>query len=384
MKNNFEKYTDKYFLRSQKILQKEGINPWVRAQVFVRKGPGIMKGINEAVNLIKKYSDLEKNGGAIYALEDGQTYQPLETLMVIEGKINDIIALETQYLGVISKGLSLANGDQNINLEEITRKSKRIVELTEGRPVSYFGARHWHYEDDAKIAKATFEGGFVNTSTDIGAETIGKKGMGTIPHALENIYAWKSGKENAVKEATLAFDRHIDKSIPRIALIDYNNREIDDSIQTAKALNGKLQAVRVDTCGENIAQGALEEFTNKGIYELTGKHILVPEEYHKYWAGTGVTVSGVYNLRKGLDASGHEEVEIILTSGFANEEKIRAFNDAEKRLGLKLYDGLGVGGVYKSRSATMDIVAVGNSPENLISISKVGREYKSNNRLVRR
>lgn len=382
MKDNFEKYTDKYFLRTKEILQADKLNPWVRAQVFVRKGPGIVSGVDEAVKILKTYSDLENNGGKIYALNDGNKYSTKETLMLIEGRIDDIVALETQYLGVISKGLSLANGDADIDLEAIEKKSKRIVELTGGRPVIYMGARHWHFENDSEITKAAFAGGMNETSTDVGAATVGKKGIGTIPHALENIYGWKYGRENAVVKATEAFDKFMDKEIPRIALIDYNNKEIDDSIATANSLEGRLSAVRVDTCGENFAQGALVEFSYKGIKELTGKYTIVPKEYQKYWAGTGVTVSGVYALRQALNEAGHESVDIILSSGFADEKKIKAFNDAEKRLGVKLYNSIGVGGVYKSRATTMDIVAVGDTKYNMNEFSKVGRTYNPNPRLT--
>jgi hypothetical protein len=49
---------------------------------------------------------------------------------------------------------------------------------------------------------------------------------------------------------------------------------------------------------------------------------------------------------------------------------------------VKLFDGLGVGGIMKPcRMATMDIVAVGDTPESMTSISKVGRPYNPNPRL---
>ena len=59
------------------------------------------------------------------------------------------------------------------------------------------GPRHWHYELDADIAKAALDAGFIETSTDAGAKQFGKKGVGTIPHALENVMAHYYGKENA-------------------------------------------------------------------------------------------------------------------------------------------------------------------------------------------
>jgi len=50
---------------------------------------------------------------------------------------------------------------------------------------------------------------------------------------------------------------------------------------------------------------------------------------------------------------------------------------------MKLFDSLGVGGIYESRDATMDIVAVGESIDTLIPMAKVGRVYRPNPRLKR-
>lgn len=361
-----EQFTDKYFLRTRQILEAEGINPFVRAQVFIRKGPGKVHGIDEAVAIIDTYSDLIKNGGRVFALEEGADYGPKETLIVIEGHIQDIVELETMYLGVLSAETTKANDGTRIDLDSITKNMEAAVAAAEGRPVSYFGARHWRYDMDAAIAKATFDGGATSCSTDIGAAMIDQVGMGTIPHALENIFASIAGYDRAVVEATLAFDRHMDESIPRIALIDYANKEIDDAIATADELEGRLYAVRVDTCGENIAQGAL----------ATSYH---PDD--QFWSGSGVTISGVYALRQALDKAGHEDVKIILTSGFGNVEKVEAFVRAEKELGVKLFDSLGVGGVYKARFATMDIVAVDDGKGYLAPMAKVGRTYSPNPRL---
>ena len=89
-----------------------------------------------------------------------------------------------------------------------------------------------------------------------------------------------------------------------------------------------------------------------------------------------MTITGVAALRNALNENGHEDVKVILTSGFGKPEKVKAFVDAEKELGLKLFDGLGVGGVYDARMSTMDIVAVDNVP-----MAKVGRSYRPNKRL---
>lgn len=376
-----EPYADKYFLRTNQILKEMKLNPWVWAQLFIRRGPGKIQGIDEAVAIIDKYSDLRKNGGKVYALKEGADYSPKETLMVIKGKAQDIVELETMYLGVITAETTKANDGIDIDLAQITKTTQEIVKAAGGRPVSYFGARHWRYDADAAIAKAAHDGGATSCSTDAGAATFGQKGMGTIPHALENIIAWKFGYDNAVRIATESFDRFIDPAVPRIALIDYANREIDDSIATADALQGRLCAVRVDTCGENIAQGAVAAGDRQGARELFDREIIVPTEEEKYWFGNGVTVSGVYALRHALDAANHKDVKIFLSSGFGDPRKVEAFTRAENLLGQKIYDALGVGGIYPARTTTMDIIGVGYDENCMEAISKVGRYYTPNARL---
>src|SRR3989338_3242434 len=95
-------YADKYFLRTGEVLRAEGINPWVRAQVMIRNGPGQIYGVDETLSVLEKYSPLVQNGGRVYALEEGANYSPRETLMLIESPIQDIVELETMYLGVLS------------------------------------------------------------------------------------------------------------------------------------------------------------------------------------------------------------------------------------------------------------------------------------------
>lgn len=378
----FRPYIDKYFLRSEQILKEENLNPWVVAQVMIRKGPGAAHGIDEAIAMIEKYTKLKEHGGQVYALEEGSTYQSGETLLHIEGPILDIIALETMYLGVLSSETTRhTDGLQRIDLKEAEEHMQQVVAAADGRPVSYFGARHWRYDQDMSISQAAFKGGATSCSTDAGAATVGQSGMGTIPHVLMNIYAWKVGRERAVEAATLAFDKYIDRSVPRIALPDYNNREIQDSLATARALNGNLAGVRIDTCGENIAEGALISPTISEARDGIWRNVQLPaldEPRAKYWYGRGVTVTGVYALRRALDATGFYDVKIILSSGFGDTEKVKAFVDAEKQLGRRLFDGLGVGGIFESRAAKMDIVMVGEDREHLTKISKVGRGFKEN------
>jgi nicotinate phosphoribosyltransferase len=378
-------YTDKYFSRTKQILQASEINPTVRAQIFIRKGPGEIAGITEALHLINETSEFFKNGGKAWALEEGAKYNPKDTVIVLEGKIQDIVELETLYLGVISRATTARNdGVSRVDLESVKKRMALVVEAAAGRPVTYFGARHWHWQEDAAIAKAAIEGGATGASTDAGAHAIGKAGVGTIPPILENAFAAVYGKENAVVEATIAFDTFIDSNVPRIALIDYNNKEVDDSLAVAEKLGEKLWGIRVDTCGENVMQGALASFdsTDVDLWKKSGNQLISKLHPHaKYWVGTGVTISGVYAIRKALNDAGFKNVKLILTSGFGNAEKVKAFAYAEKLLGVKLFDQLGVGELYHTRSTTMDIVAIQDTHNEWKPLSKVGRSYRPNKNL---
>ena len=373
--NKMKEYTDKYFLRSNEILKAKGMNPWVNMQVFVRRGPGKVFGIDEAIEIVKENGNILESGGKIYAKDEGDCYAPKETVMNIIAPIQDIIELETVYLGVLTTATSRYNDGMELDFNKIGDQMRDVVKVAGDRPVLYFGARHWHWSHDSALANLAYENGCRYVATDNGAKQKGESGVGTTPHALENIFAYYYGYENAVKESIKAFDKVIDSSVPRVALVDYANKEITDSIETARALEGRLSSVRVDTCGENIAEGG-----------VSGTK--------KYWEDRGVTVEGVYALRKALDDGGYNDVGITLSSGFSNPAKVQAFNDGEKKYGVKLYDAIGAGFLDGPRTFTADVIAVGESLEEVDFYSgkvkdkniihKVGRPPRLNKNLERR
>jgi len=349
-------YIDKYFLRAKEILQKENLNPIVKAQVFIRRGDCKLYGIEEAIAIIMNYAPNNKLI-KIHALQEGDYFEPRETLMTIEAPIQEIIDLETIYLGVLSAETTTHNDNIDINLKDVEERMNKVVNLINGRPVSYFGARHWRWDEDAAISQACFKAGAKSCSTDIGAETMKYKGIGTIPHALQCIYHWKYGLKRAVVESTKAFDKHMPQEIPRIALIDYANREISDTVLTVNAIP-HLSGIRIDTCGENFMQG----------------HFM-PEDKDDFTFSKGVSIFGVSLLAEILKDK-EIKYKIMLSSGFGNPEKVKEFLKAEEELGYKIFDALGVGGVFDSRMATMDIISVDGQ-----KIHKVGRIPRVNERL---
>lgn len=74
----------------------------------------------------------------------------------------------------------------------------------------------------------------------IGARLAGVEARGTMPHAL----IITIGDTVA---ATLAFDKHMPPSVPRVSLVDTFKDEVEESVRVARALGERLNSVRLDT-----------------------------------------------------------------------------------------------------------------------------------------
>ncbi len=353
-------YTDKYFIRSRIILEREGMNPWVTVQVFFRNGPGVLHGVEEAAEVFRAYSPLAEHGGRVLALPDGGVFKPLEPVMHIEAPVLDVIELETMYLGILAARTSVANGLPSPDPAAVAARAGAIRRMLPAKHLMYFGARHWHWSMEEAICQAAIRAGFDSCATDAGARAAGlAAGVGTIPHALVVVLAHFVGPAHATREAALAFDRDIEAGCPRIALVDTFNREMDDALDTARALGGRLWGVRLDTAGELVPQGGAA---------FDGRAFVT---------GPGVSVTGTAAVRRALDEAGFEHVNIVLSSGFGDLDKVAAFAEAERRRG-RLFEALGIGGLFDAWHATADIVRVQGRP-----LAKAGRGYRENPRLRR-
>jgi len=371
----YPEYTDKYFLRAKQILEAEDINPIVRYQVFARQNIPELKGVEEAVGFIQ---DVAGDKIKIYSLRDGQDYTAKEPIMKLEGRVQDLVDLETAYLEILSGRLT-----DPIDMLEVRKNARDIRDVAEDKLLLYFGARHFGYWDDAQIAKICQEEGFAGCSTDIGAKAWNSKGGGTVPHASVLAYASYMDEHgiqgNPTVEAVKGFDKYIDSNVPRVLLNCTFNREITDTIETARAVPS-LVATRIDTCGENYTQNALE-------FERRIKEGDLPklDVDPKYLAGKGVTIASVWELRRGLDNGGAEHIDVFVSSGF-NAEKTRAFMKADKTYkemyGKPLFTGIGTGSLVKSVTTTSDICAYYNEQKRTWKpMSKTGRAEIPSNKL---
>jgi nicotinate phosphoribosyltransferase len=378
-------YSDVYFWRTKQILESQKKNPKILMQVFQRNdavlcgidevravistcagyfansGPAfyffdelmeVKKEIRRAkiydyqdsfLELCKKRIDLEEKLSGLWknmsgeiivkSLKDGDQIYPWETVMTIEGPFSYFAHLETVYLGILSRRTKVAS---NV---------KKVVEAANKKPVLFFPARFDHYSIQAGDGYAAFMSGVLGVSTDAQGEWWGKKGVGTIPHALIAAF---NGDTVA---ATLAFAKQYPK-IDVIALVDFDNDCVETSLEVAGAMKKQgrtLWGVRLDTSGTMV---------DKSVISQMGRFNPV-----------GVCQQLVWNVRQALDKEGFSEVRVGVSGGF-NIKRIKEFEAVEVPVdfygvGSSLFEG--------NYDFTADIVK--NEGK---FCSKAGRQYNPN------
>lgn len=259
---------DIYFPRTVEILKKEKINPVATMEVFPR-GPGILCGIEEVKTLLEKV--LPEDSREVWALSEGESFDRKEVVLRIKAPYQSYGTYETTYLGILAHCSGWATA------------ARECVDAAQGIPVISFGARHVHPSVVGVMEYSAIVGGCTSCASTSGAKLAGIQPTGTIPHALIIILG-------STAQATLAFDKHMPPEVPRIALVDTFEDEVRESVAVAKAMQGRLQGVRLDT----------------------------PSERGR------VTADLVKEVRVWLDLEGFKEVKIVVSGGL-NLERIRYF-----------------------------------------------------------
>ncbi|MBO3757510.1 MAG: nicotinate phosphoribosyltransferase [Thermoproteota archaeon] len=226
--------TDVYFLFTEEIIRKKN-DIGVVMEIYTRSFPdgrnwGVVSGIYEVLKLLegKPVNVRAMEEGTIF-LSDPRTvaYEPV---LQIEGRYSDFAKFENPVLGFLC------------SMSGVATRAARLRFIAEDRLLLSFGSRRAHPAIAPAIEWSAFIGGVDAVSNVIGAEFIGQKPAGTMPHSLILILGDQ-------REAWKAFDEIVDKTVPRIALVDTLYDEKTEAIMAAETLGKNLYGIRMDTPG---------------------------------------------------------------------------------------------------------------------------------------
>ena len=419
-------YSDTYFLNIARMLEAlslegyrfEGTRPKdleagaietgdieVEMQIFTRRQPeSLIAGTDEALAILQAgaghfegerfvptYDKLE-----IEAVPDGvilpyggDSRQVLPALR-IRGRYRDFAILETPILGALAEATRVAT---NVY---------QVLAAANGKDVQFFPARFAHYKLQAlhgyaySLAVQAYRqrherhsGMYI--STDEQGAWWGGRGGGTIAHSAIACFL------GDLEETMIQFCRHRPLEVPRIALVDFHNDCIGETLRVMarmweayleelragrpeEAVRYRLAGVRPDTSG-NLRDVSIPPLGDRRL-------------------DCGVNPRLVHALRTAIDNAYQswpvpfeyleeaqrwcQAVRIVVTGGF-NPEKIRRFEELEVPV-----DTYGVGSWLLSNSDaegtnndfTADIVRV-RVDGRWIEMAKVGRHASENPLLER-
>ncbi|WP_404444581.1 nicotinate phosphoribosyltransferase [Sutcliffiella horikoshii] len=323
-----------YFLKTREIVKEFKPDNIVTMQFF-QKDHAVLCGTDEVIALIKTFAD-DPESLEIYSLKDGDKIAPFETVLTITGPYQNFGFLEGVIDGILARRTSVSTNVYN------------VVKAAGQKPVIFMGDRDDHFTQQAGDGYAAHIGGSTAQATHAMNEWWGKKGMGTMPHALIQLF------NGDVVEASKAYHAKFPED-DLLVLVDYNNDVITDALRVAREFGDKLKGVRVDTSRTMIDQHFIRHQDVLGTFDPRG-----------------VNAPLVFALREALDKEGFTHVKIVVSGGFS-EQRIAEFE--EQKVPVDIY---GVGGsLLKIHIGfTGDNVVLNGEPQ-----AKAGRKYRFNERL---
>lgn len=418
-------YSDKYFTNINRMLCElakegytysgknnnlpDGIDPAdimvgdmeVEMQWFTRRvGKTLVVGIDKALEMIRQCSGYY-DGNAflstasdldVWALQDGDFVEsdgdPLKVQPVlrVRGKYRDFALIETPTLGILTRSSRIAT-----NVYE-------TFKAADGKPVLFFPARFDSHEVQASdgyaynIALQRFNTDFTSAlgpfiSTDAQGDWWGGAGGGTIAHAAIASFLGDTA------EGMMAFSRILPVQIPRIALVDFNNDSVRDTLLTLDAMFQRYYELM--TAGEDEEAKKFILFgvrldTSGSLRDVSVPPMGDPD------LDLGVTPRLVFATREAIN-TGYlrwdlpedwkpiakqycEQVKIVVSGGF-NPEKIRRFEKLRVpadiyAVGSSLFNNNG----STVTDFTADVVKVKIKGE-WVDMAKVGRRSLENRNL---
>jgi nicotinate phosphoribosyltransferase len=420
-------YTDKYFVnvatmlaalsregytfdgsltRVPDHLRNEKVYPGdleVEMQWFTRRqGRTLVVGVDKALAMLKYCTGYWENDAfvdtsdklQVWAVHDGCEViydgdpERIQPVLKVRGRYRDFAILETPTLGILTRASRVA-----------TNVLETLV-AAHGKPMLFFPARFDIHEVQAgdgyayNIAVQRFNLDHSSAlgpgiSTDAQGDWWGGMGGGTVAHSAIASFLGDTA------QAMVAFSHTLPASIPRIALVDFNNDSVQDSLKVCKAMF--LEYSRLLDEGKD--QEA-ECFKLYGVRLDTGgslRDVSVPPLGDAI-LDLGVTPRLVFNVRNALDNDWEswdipgkwrerakkycQEVKIVVSGGF-NTERITRFEKLKVpvdiyAVGSSLFDNH----ANTVTDFTADVVRVKLGDE-WIDLAKVGRRACENSDLER-
>jgi len=375
----------------------------VEMQWFTRRvGNTIVVGVDKSLEMLRHCTGYWEGDQFIdtsdklevWAVHDGTMVKsdgnPLnaEAVIRVRGRYRDFALLETPTLGVLTRSSRVAT-----NVYETLMAAR-------GKPVLFFPARFDMHEVQAadgyayNIAIQRFNtdfsqqiGSFV--STDAQGDWWGGAGGGTVAHAAIASFMGDTA------EAMMQFSRILPAKIPRIALVDFNNDSVRDTLRVLEVMFRKYQ----ELCDRGD-QAEAAKYVLYGVRLDTSGTLrdVSVEPLGDPALDLGVNPRLVFNVRHGLDSAFEawdlppawkdaardycRNVKIVVSGGF-NPEKTRKF----EKLGVPV-DIYAVGSwLFNNNGGTVtdftgDVVRVKVHGE-WIDMAKVGRQPLDNPDLER-
>ncbi|MBM7363402.1 nicotinate phosphoribosyltransferase [Priestia taiwanensis] len=327
-----------YFLKTREIIRATKPDSIVTMQFF-QKDNAVLCGTDEVIALLQTFADNPEKL-EVHSLRDGDRIKPFETVLTIKGRYVDFGYLEGVIDGILARRTSVAT-----NVYNVMKAAK-----TSGvqKPVIFMGDRDDHYTTQAGDGYAAYIGGSTAQATHAMNEWWGKRGMGTMPHALIQMF------NGDVVEAAKAYHASFPEDDLTV-LIDYNNDVITDALKVAREFGTILKGVRVDTSRTMI-----------------DKHFIRHPELLGTFDPRGANPTLICALREALDKEGFNHVKIVVSGGFT-KERIKEFE--ANNVPVDIY---GVGGSLLK-------VAIGFTGDNVElngdAEAKAGRKLRPNTRL---
>jgi len=375
----------------------------VEMQWFTRRlGNTVVVGVDKTLAMLRYctgYWDGENfvdtsNHLEVWAVHDGTVVKsdgnPLnvEPVIKVRGRYRDFALLETPSLGVLTRSSRVAT-----NVYETLTAAR-------GKPVLFFPARFDLHEVQAadgyayNIAIKRFNldfsheiGSFV--STDAQGDWWGGAGGGTVAHAAIASFLGDTA------EAMMQFARILPARIPRIALVDFNNDSVRDTLRVIETMFAKYRELR-----ELGDEAEASKYVLYGVRLDTSGSLrdVSVEPLGDPALDQGVNPRLVFNVRQALDSASENwsippvwkdaareycrNVKIVVSGGF-NPEKIRRFEKLDVpvdiyAVGSWLFNNNG----STVTDFTADVVRVKIHGE-WVDMAKVGRRPLENPNLER-